>query len=87
MEKKDMTIENIRDGIELFFRENPRAEDDMFVKKLTPEDIEGVVKMTGGLASSMGTELYRLPGGAITNAAGLKMFNDAVKKRFEDGNI
>ena len=59
--------------------------DDCFIRKLTPEEVEYTHKMSGGLTSNMGDELYKLPGGVITGIGGLRMFDKEMKKNSRIG--
>lgn len=54
--------------------------EDMYVRKLSPEETEYRHKMSGGLTRNMG-ELYRLPGGAITGIGGVNLFHQAIKEQ------
>lgn len=85
--KKDITVEEIEHEIRKYFRENSKEMDDCFIRKLTPDEVAYTNKMAGGLLTNMGTELYRLPGGAITGIGGVKLFNQAFKEHFQFKNI
>jgi len=81
---KDLKLEDITKAFEEFIKATPNAFNDFFVKKLTPEEVEDVNKMAGGLMQNMGDELYRLPGGAITGPGGLKLYNEALQKQIKN---
>jgi len=83
-----ISILDIRETMNKVLKENGLSKDDVFVKKLTPEEIAYKRHILGNFViDGLGDEIYQLPGGALTGKGGVKLFNEAVKDRWLKGGF
>jgi len=79
---KDLTIEDIEKAMKELNIE------DAFVKKLSEKEIETLRHTMGNfIVDGLGKDIYKIPGGGLTNEAGLKLFHEAFLKEAKKWKI
>lgn len=74
---------DIEETLNQVLKEQGIDKDDVFVRKLSPEEIAYKRHVLGNFViDGLGDEIYQLPGGCLTGEGGIKLFNEAVKEKY-----